>query len=108
MVDQLAAKWIEEAESGVVDLPNLRELQRRGATFTRAFTNNPVCSPSRASIATGVMPAVHGLTECGYSLDPDVPTFMGALQEAGWGTAAFEAPFQPQIAGVSPALQIRV
>lgn len=103
MVDQLAAKWLEEAEAGVVDLPNLRELQRRGATFTRAFTNNPVCSPSRASIATGVMPAVHGLTECGYSLDPDVPTFMGALQEAGWGTAAFgKLHFQPQIAGVNP------
>lgn len=32
MVDQLSAKWLEAAESGVCDLPNIRRLKGMGAT----------------------------------------------------------------------------
>lgn len=89
MVDQLAAKWLEAAGSGIVDLPNLDALRRDGVVFENMFTTNPVCSPSRANLATGMGAAAHGVGECGYDLDPAVPTFMQALQAAGWHTAAF-------------------
>lgn len=54
MVDEMGAKWLEAARSGICDLPNLRRLQRMGVTFTNAFSNNPVCYPARAGIATGL------------------------------------------------------
>src|SRR5690606_31527385 len=87
----------------VVSLPNLAALRDGGATFNRAFTNNPVCSPARATIATGLPSASHGVTECGYELDPAVPTFMQALQSDGWRTGAFgKLHFVPQIATTAP------
>lgn len=103
VVDQLAASWLEAALDGVVALPNLAALRDEGATFTRAFTNNPVCSPARATIATGLHSANHGVTECGYELDPAVPTFMQALQADGWRTGAFgKLHLVPQIATTAP------
>lgn len=103
MVDQLAAKWLEVARQGIVDLPNFDALQAEGVTFNSAFSTNPVCSPSRASIATGMSAAAHGVGECGYELDPSVPTFMQALQSHGWRTGAFgKLHFLPQIKEVAP------
>ena len=32
-----------------------------GLLFKRAFANNPVCSPTRASLLTGLMPSQHGV-----------------------------------------------
>jgi len=42
--------------------PNLERLALRGMTFTRAYANSPLCSPTRASIMTGQTPARHGST----------------------------------------------
>ena len=54
MVDQLSAKWLEAAMDGVCSLPNLSRLKSGGVSFSNAFSNNPVCCPARASIATGL------------------------------------------------------
>ncbi|SEQ00827.1 Arylsulfatase A [Streptomyces sp. yr375] len=103
MVDQLAAKWVEAADDGVVDLPELRRLRAEGAEFRHAFTENPVCTPARASIATGISSSANGVGECGYRLDPAVPTFMQSLQSAGWTTAAFgKLHFLPQLEAIAP------
>ena len=37
----------------LVRTPNLDALAARGARFDAAYTNCPICVPSRASIATG-------------------------------------------------------
>ncbi|MAF66323.1 MAG: sulfatase [Pirellulaceae bacterium] len=42
--------------------PNIERLARRGATFTRAYSASPLCSPTRASILSGLSPARHGIT----------------------------------------------
>ncbi|KUL55380.1 hypothetical protein ADL22_00330 [Streptomyces sp. NRRL F-4489] len=103
MVDQLAARWLEQAWDGIVDLPNLRRLADRGVRFTNAYTPNPVCSPARASVATGLTSQGHGVTECGYTLDPELPTFMRELQQGGWRTGLFgKLHLAPSIAGVRP------
>ncbi len=42
--------------------PNIQRLAKRGMTFSRAYANSPLCSPTRASILTGQLPLRHGST----------------------------------------------
>lgn len=42
--------------------PNIERLAQRGMTFTRAYSASPLCSPTRASVLTGLSPARHGIT----------------------------------------------
>jgi choline-sulfatase len=43
------------------NLPGLERLRRHGLSFTRAFCNACMCSPSRATMMTGYFPAQHGV-----------------------------------------------
>ena len=61
--------------------PNIERLADRGMTFTRAYSAGPLCSPTRASILTGLSPARHGITSPGCHL-PEV------VLEASPGTKA--------------------
>ncbi|MFB3828229.1 MAG: sulfatase [Bryobacteraceae bacterium] len=44
-----------------VRTPNIDGLAREGVLFERAFAVNAVCSPTRASLLTGLMPSQHGV-----------------------------------------------
>ncbi len=48
--------------SGFYETPNLDRLAREGMRFTNAYAACPVCSPTRASIMTGMYPASIGVT----------------------------------------------
>ena len=52
------------------NLPGLTRLQRNGVTFERAFTNACMCSPARATLLTGYLPAQHGVK---YTLEEGMP-----------------------------------
>src|SRR4051812_50151045 len=41
--------------------PNIDRLAAQGMRFARAFSPNGVCSPTRASLLTGLMPSQHGV-----------------------------------------------
>lgn len=41
--------------------PHIDRLAAEGVRFTRALSSNPVCSPTRATFLTGLMPSQHGL-----------------------------------------------
>ncbi|MEQ1824835.1 MAG: sulfatase-like hydrolase/transferase [Pirellula sp.] len=41
--------------------PNIDKLAAQGMRFTRALSSNPVCSPTRATFLTGLIPSQHGL-----------------------------------------------
>lgn len=41
--------------------PNLDRLAAEGIRFTRALSSNPVCSPTRATFLTGLIPSQHGV-----------------------------------------------
>jgi arylsulfatase A-like enzyme len=44
-----------------IKTPNIDKLAKEGTLFTRAFCNNSVCSPSRATFLTGLLPSQHGV-----------------------------------------------
>ena len=44
------------------ETPNLAKLAARGMMFTQAYAANPLCSPTRSSIMTGLWPARIGIT----------------------------------------------
>lgn len=57
--------WSDTTLFGTTKLyrtPNIERLAERGMTFTRAYSSSPLCSPTRASILTGLSPARHGIT----------------------------------------------
>jgi arylsulfatase A-like enzyme len=41
--------------------PNIDRLANNGMLFERAMSSNPVCSPTRATYLTGLMPSQHGV-----------------------------------------------
>jgi arylsulfatase A-like enzyme len=44
-----------------IKTPNVDRLAAEGIRFTRALSSNPVCSPTRATFLTGLIPSQHGV-----------------------------------------------
>jgi arylsulfatase A-like enzyme len=78
MSDQMNAS-ILSCYGGQVSVPNLERLARRGVVFTNATCTTPFCSPSRASLVTGLYPHRHGIVyNCIPSKFPSsIPTQSG-------------------------------
>ena len=41
--------------------PNIDSMARQGVLFTRCYSSNAVCSPTRATFLTGLLPSQHGV-----------------------------------------------
>ncbi|MCA9966002.1 MAG: sulfatase-like hydrolase/transferase [Anaerolineales bacterium] len=79
-----------------IHTPNLDRLAAQGTLFERAYCPNPTCSPTRASIITGLYPSQHGCYSLGTKLSEKVPTVGEMLQTAVYRTALVgKAHFQP-------------
>jgi arylsulfatase A-like enzyme len=46
----------------IIETPNIDKMAQEGLTFTRGYVTAPLCSPSLASIITGLYPHQHGIT----------------------------------------------
>lgn len=66
--------------------PNLDFIASQGVCFTNHTTPCPICSPSRATIFTGLYPRNHGLVVNGMALDQFITTLPGQLAAAGYRT----------------------
>lgn len=79
-----------------IHTPALDRIAKEGTRFTRAYTPNPVCSPTRASIITGLYPSEHGCWTIGVKLPEDVPTVGQTFSGQGYRTGLIgKAHFQP-------------
>ncbi len=79
-----------------IKTPALDRLCREGTRFDRAYCPNPTCTPTRASIITGMYPSQHGAWSLGTKLPETVPTVGEAFSKAGYKTALIgKAHFQP-------------
>jgi len=62
MADDLGWRDIGCFGSTFHQTPHLDRLAARGVRFTQAYAANPVCSPTRSSVLTGLYPARTGIT----------------------------------------------
>jgi arylsulfatase A-like enzyme len=105
LIDDLGWRDLACQGSPFYETPRIDALARAGCRFTEAYAPCPVCSPSRASLLTGLYPARHGITDwidaagvchplegelrdAPYSkhLPADVPTLPALLRGAGYAT----------------------
>ena len=89
VVDDL--RWDELGAAGhpYVKTPNIDRIAREGARFTNAFATTPLCSPSRASLLTGLYARTHGIVDNTdrSARSHQLATFPRVLQGAGYETA---------------------
>ena len=67
--------------------PNIDRLAAEGVRFANMFCTTSLCSPSRASILSGVYAHRHGVVNNFTELPADLPTFPRVMQAAGYETA---------------------
>jgi choline-sulfatase len=94
MTDQQRADTV--APGGPCRTPHLQALAAAGTSFDGCRTINPICSPTRASLHTGLRPHAHGMTDVTHAVDatqadlkPGLPFWGRVLRDAGYRTAHF-------------------
>jgi len=92
MTDQQHAGMMSCAGNERLKTPHLDRLAAEGIRFERAYASNPVCAPSRISMATGMMPNRMGAEDNIKARDATVPPLieensMGKIMKrAGYDT----------------------
>ncbi|SDS63837.1 sulfatase-like hydrolase/transferase [Microlunatus soli] len=64
--------------------PELDRLAGQGALFENAYSQSPMCAPSRASLMTGLFPRNHGLWANGVEIDDRHRLLSRVLTDAGY------------------------
>ncbi|NNE80550.1 MAG: choline-sulfatase [Silicimonas sp.] len=86
-VDQLAAQFLRCYGDAICHAPNLDKLAATGTVFETAYCNFPLCSPSRASMATGKLCSEIGAYDNAAELPASIPTYAHYLRATGYQTA---------------------
>jgi N-acetylglucosamine-6-sulfatase len=80
-------QWLGEFSRTHGITPHIDRLAAEGALFTRSYCGNSLCSPSRATVLSGLHSHANGVTRLEQGLRPGVWTFPPALRAAGYQTA---------------------
>lgn len=86
MTDQQNPDYVGYAGKGKAITPNMDWIAA-GTSFANAISPNPVCTPTRCAILTGKYPHQVGMMTMSGDLSFQHPTYMKALQKAGYFTA---------------------
>ncbi len=82
----------KESALGYVSSPNINQLASEGVLFVNAFTNSPVCGPSRGSMLSGRYPFRNGHYQFEQThQEPDFvrPSIPQTLRKNGYTTTSF-------------------
>lgn len=88
--DDLTATAVSSYENKACKTPNIDNLASEGTQYTSAYTQYPVCGPSRASLMSGYYPSAtrtYGYVSGRENIGPDRRTWAQLFKENGYYTA---------------------
>ncbi|WP_018150207.1 choline-sulfatase [Leeia oryzae] len=86
MADQLTPGALAAYGNRVCKTPNIDRLAAQGVVFESAYTNSPLCAPSRYVFMSGKLPSRIGGYDNASELPSEVLTFGHYLRHAGYQT----------------------
>ncbi|XP_075449400.1 arylsulfatase K isoform X2 [Ascaphus truei] len=89
MSDAFDGRLTVTPENNPVSLPFINFMKSHGAVFLNAYTNSPICCPSRAAMWSGLFPHLTESWNNFKCLDPDYPTWMDLVKNHGYITQKF-------------------
>ncbi|KAM4709637.1 arylsulfatase K isoform 1-T1 [Discoglossus pictus] len=89
MSDAFDGRLTFSPDDNLVSLPNLNFMKSNGAVFLNAYTNSPICCPSRAAMWSGLFAHLTESWNNFKCLDHDYPTWMDIVKRHGYITQKF-------------------
>ncbi|MHC4474720.1 MAG: sulfatase-like hydrolase/transferase [Planctomycetota bacterium] len=86
LTDQQRADTMAAYGNRKIHAPNLNKLAKESIVFRRAYVSQPVCTPSRCTMLTGLWPHTAGLTENNIALPLEAPTLPEILGDPDYRT----------------------
>jgi arylsulfatase A-like enzyme len=88
IVSEDNSPWLGSYGDELATTPRLDALAAEGIRYTRAYSNAPVCAPSRNALITGAYPIAFGTEHMrsGYKIPEDIRFYPSYLREAGYYT----------------------
>ena len=84
--DQLVAKMIGAYGNTIASTPNIDGLATQGTVFDSAYTNFPLCAPSRFSMMSGQLASTIAAYDNGAEFSSTTPTFAHYLRALNYQT----------------------
>ncbi len=82
--DQMRADSMGHLGNQAAHTPHLDNFAKEGVSFSNAFVQNPVCTPSRCSFMSGLYPHVHGHRTISYMMHTEEPVLLKELKQEGY------------------------
>ena len=84
--DQLAASFLGCYGHSVVQSPRIDQLAANSVVFDKAYSNFPLCAPSRFSMLSGQLASAIGAYDNGAEFPSSIPTFVHYLRAMDYQT----------------------
>ena len=84
--DQLAPQFLAAYGHPLVKTPNIDRLAEQGVVFDAAYTNAPLCAPSRFVMMSGRLPSRIAAWDNEVEFSSEIPTFAHYLSAEGYRT----------------------
>lgn len=89
--------WTDEQRADTIDVygnrriqsPNMAKLARESVVFQNAYVSQPVCTPSRSTVMTGLWPHQSGCVQNNIALPERTPVFPELLADPNYRTGYF-------------------
>lgn len=89
LVDQQRFDTLRVYGNDRIIAPNINRLAEESIAFSRYYVSQPVCTPSRGSLLTGLYPHTHSATNNNIPLPSSVPVLTDMLRHQNYATAYF-------------------
>ena len=85
--DEQSADTLGAYGNEIIQTPNLDRLAETSTVFERTYVTQPVCTPSRSSLLTGMYPHSNGCTKNNVPLDESVACLPELADFSAWRSA---------------------